>query len=35
MKKTIFLGNNVEKQGFSIKKFENKFCLKSVFSIQF
>ena len=35
MKKTIILGNNVEKQRFSIKKFENKFCSKSVFSIQF
>ena len=35
MKKTIILGNNVEKQRFSIKKFENKFCSKSAFVIQF
>ena len=35
MKKTIILGNNVEKQRFSIKKFKNKFCSKSAFVIQF
>lgn len=35
MKKTIILWNNVEKQRFSIKKFENKFCSKSAFVIQF